>query len=418
MHAAVRPYATAGVALLGAGVIAVSPLAPPMPDVSAVQRAVTSVNVQLSAAVNPLERWFQVLETTTANVGAIGQQVIDNPAPILAQIIANQLASATAFGNSLQTNLQTVTQIVESVPGVVQTAAGQLQAGDIAGAVATVNNSVVIPLVLAALQVGSDALVPLVNVVNNFAKAFATLPNAVFAVALPMTFPLLSAVNVIVQTTQDVVDGAVAGDAGAVINALVNAPANLVDGVLNGYGTVLGLLPAAGILTPYSPDFGFLASGPIASLIALRETIAEALGATPPTAAAVTSAVATVPTATKTVTLAVAPPEVVSSAPASGATKSPSVKSTTDDAAAAAAAADSTTSTQGGSSDSPAPTEGTNSGSDAGGTDSSSTGTSAESSSSPAASGVKGTHGAAKPGVKKSGSSAKAGKSASSGSQD
>ena len=79
------------------------------------------------------------------------------------------------------------------------------------------------------------------------------------------------------------VAGGAAGDAGAVVNALVNAPAHLVGGVLNGAGSILGgLLPAAGILTPYDPNFGFLASGPISSLIALRETIAQALGAAPP----------------------------------------------------------------------------------------------------------------------------------------
>ncbi len=60
MNAAVRPYATAGVALVGASVIAISPLAPPMPDLQAVQRSVSSVGVELSAAVNPIENWIQV----------------------------------------------------------------------------------------------------------------------------------------------------------------------------------------------------------------------------------------------------------------------------------------------------------------------------------------------------------------------
>ena len=50
MNAAVRPYATAGVALVGASVIAISPLTPPMPDAQALQRSVSSVSVELSAA--------------------------------------------------------------------------------------------------------------------------------------------------------------------------------------------------------------------------------------------------------------------------------------------------------------------------------------------------------------------------------
>ena len=79
---------------------------------------------------------------------------------------------------------------------------------------------------------------------NNFAKAFATLPNAVFQVLLPMTYPLVSTVNVLVHTTQDVYDGVVARDPGAVINTLVNLPANLADGFLNGSGAILEFLPA------------------------------------------------------------------------------------------------------------------------------------------------------------------------------
>ncbi len=101
-----------------------------------------------------------------------------------------------------------------------------------------------------------------------------------------MTFPLVSTINAAVQTVQDVYDAAVAKDPAGVINALVNLPpANLVGGFLNGSGTVLGLLPAPGLLTPYDPpNFGFLGSGPIASLLQLRDVIAQAIGATPPPA--------------------------------------------------------------------------------------------------------------------------------------
>src|ERR1700742_4980926 len=56
VYAAVRPHAAAGIALLGAGVIAVSPLAPPMPHIQAVERAVSSARVELDAMVNPIEQ--------------------------------------------------------------------------------------------------------------------------------------------------------------------------------------------------------------------------------------------------------------------------------------------------------------------------------------------------------------------------
>jgi len=183
--------------------------------------------------------------------------------------------------------------------------------------------------------------------VNNFAKAFAAVPDAVFQVILPMTFPLVSTINAVVQATQDVYDGVVARDPGAVLNTLVNLPANLVDGFLNGSGTILGFLPAPGLLTPYDPNFGFLASGPIASLIALRDVIAQAIGAAPPTAAAAASAAATVPSAAKTVTLSITAPKARGTAgsarDAIKAASQSATESTAADTTAAPAAAESST---------------------------------------------------------------------------
>ncbi|WP_431237293.1 hypothetical protein ACQ86B_21150 [Mycolicibacterium aichiense] len=316
MNVAVRPYATAGVALVGASVIAISPLAPPLPDAHALQRSISSVGVELSAAVNPIENWVQVFQQSAANLGELGQQFAADPAPILSQVVANQLASLKALQTAYTNDAANLKQIFESVPGALETARGQLQSGDIVGAFDTFNNTVVIPLALNLVTVVSDSTVPLVNTVNNFAKVFATLPNAVFQVVLPMTFPLVSTINAAVQTMQDVYDGAAASDPGAVINALVNLPANLVGGFLNGSGTVLGFINAPGLLTPYSPDFGFLASGPIASLLQLRDVIAEAIGAPLPTTAAATSAAAKAPAAAKTVTLSTAAPAATGTASA------------------------------------------------------------------------------------------------------
>ena len=321
-----------------------SPLAPPMPGVQAMQRAVSSVGVELSALANPIDNWVQVIQKSAVNLGAIGHQIAADPAPILGQIVANQIASLQALQTAFSNNAGTVKLIFDGAPGAIDTARGQLQSGDIVGAFDTINNSIVIPLALAGVQAVSDLTRPLVSIVNNFAKAFATLPDAVFQVLLPMTFPLVSTINVVVQATQDVYDGVVASDPGAVINTLVNLPANLVDGFLNGAGTILGFINAPGLLTPYDPNLGFLASGPIASLIQLRDVIAQAIGATPPPTAASVSAA-------KTVTLSTAAPKAsVTAGSARGATKVASesaAKSTAAGTTEAAAAAESSTGTTG-----------------------------------------------------------------------
>lgn len=345
MNAAVRPYATAGVALLGASVIAISPLAPPMPDIHAMQRTVSSVGIELSAAVNPIENWIQVFQASAANLGAIGQQVVDSPAPILKQIVVNQIAAFKDLQTRLEGTAGVVKGIFDGAPNTIATAWGELQSGDIVAAFNTFNDQIVIPLALAGVQVVSDLTRPLVSTVNNFAKAFATLPDAVFQVILPLTYPLVSTVNVVVQATQDMYDGVVGSDLGAVINTLVNLPANLVDGFLNGAGTTLGFINTPGLLSPYDPNLGFLASGPISSLIALRDVIAQAIGAPVPNPTAATSAAATVPSAAKTVTLSTAL-EVSRASAAKGATKAApatAAESTPADTTGAAPVAEATT---------------------------------------------------------------------------
>lgn len=413
MNAAVRPYATAGVALLGASVIAISPLAPPMPDVHAMQRTVSSVGVELSAAVNPIENWVQVFQKSAANLGAIGQQIADSPAPILKQIVLNQIASLKALQTAFNNNAGTIKLILQGAPGAIDTARGQLQSGDIVGAFATINNQIVIPLALAGVQAVSDLTVPLVNTVNNYAKAFATVPTAVFQVILPMTFPLVSTINAAVQATQDVYDGVVARDPGAVINTLVNLPANLVNGFLNGSGTILGFINAPGLLTPYDPNFGFLASGPIASLIQLRDVIAQAIGATPPATAAV-SAAAKVPAAAKTVTLSTATPEANgTAATARGATKAASesaAESTAADTTGAAADAEATESATGSTGSTKTSTKATPAVTAAAATDPATGGSASSSSDTKAGSSASGGHDS-NAGTGKKGSSGKSGRS-------
>jgi len=335
MQGAVRSYKTMGVALVGAGVVAASPLAPPMPHIQAVQRAVSSAGVELDAMVNPIEQWQQVLQAAGANLGTIAQAILDNPTPILSQVIANQTASAQEVGAATQSYIQQIQQNLQALPGNLQTAQAQLQAGNITGAVTTLNDGLVVPIVTAVLAMATLPVTPLANMAQEFGNVMATLPTSgdspsvIMNSILPLTYPLVSAVNELAQSAQDVVT---APSAAVAVNALVNAPANLVNGLLNGDGTLLGFLPQAGLLTPFDPIFGALDSGPIAVLNNMREVIAEALGATPPAttaslavkAPAAISAIASVPTASKMLTLAATPSTATAAAAATTTATKPS----------------------------------------------------------------------------------------------
>ena len=107
MQLALRPYATAGVALVGASVIAVSP-------VTVTPTAVQEVRdeaVHLSALVNPIDVFRPIIETALENAQTVGGQIADNPAPILMQVIANQLASIGNIGDGLAAQIGVIPEL-------------------------------------------------------------------------------------------------------------------------------------------------------------------------------------------------------------------------------------------------------------------------------------------------------------------
>ena len=73
MQVAARRHVTAGIALAGAAVIAVSPIAPTLPDIHV--PGIHAAQVELAALTNPLEQWAQVIGTVISNAGALGAQL-------------------------------------------------------------------------------------------------------------------------------------------------------------------------------------------------------------------------------------------------------------------------------------------------------------------------------------------------------
>src|SRR5690349_17581392 len=105
MQVASRPYATAGIALVGASVIAVSPIAPPLPDIHVPNPAHVARAVELAAeelATTPLS-YPQVFQEAVTNLQAIIKTVAANPTPILSQVLSNQLATVKALAAVLPT---------------------------------------------------------------------------------------------------------------------------------------------------------------------------------------------------------------------------------------------------------------------------------------------------------------------------
>lgn len=255
MQVSVRSYLTAGVAFVGAGAIALTPIQPLERTVELRAAVTHSANVALTSTQNPIQLWLDVLQTSAGNVGALGQAVLANPAPVLGQAIKNQIGYGRALFVGLEAGANEALNSLKTLPTAVRDALTYLAAGNIVDGVQALLNPV--------MGLGFSLLIPLQPIVEtitamaqNFANAVATVSSAqtVISLVLAIGGPILSAVNAVVEQAQDMVDGLKAGNLGNVIKAVLNIPAALVDGILNGHGNIVfsGFpLPAAGLLTPY-----------------------------------------------------------------------------------------------------------------------------------------------------------------------
>ncbi|MEW2482291.1 hypothetical protein AB0876_22085 [Mycobacterium sp. NPDC049093] len=269
LNLALRPYATAGIALVGASVIAATPLAPPPaihPPALSSQAA-----VELSAFTNPLDTWASVLAATITNLEVRGQVIINNPAPILRQVIANQMANATALagiGQQVATNIEGL--LDPSNPygsvGWLQKAVDQVAAGDVGSAIGSIYQAL---WYLPAASIGFP-LLGAFNIVNttmtHLQKFVATIPNLIVSAGQNFAFGTGGAVQAALSdTAQGLVDAIEVGDVETAASIALNAPAVLAGAVLNGYGPY----GQSGLLGEY---------GPVKYAVKWLETAAEAIG--------------------------------------------------------------------------------------------------------------------------------------------
>lgn len=303
MHVAAHPYFTAGVAFLGAGAIAISPVAPPMPDITV--PAVSSAAVNLSAATDPIQAYVDLFTNTFTNVSTVIGEELGDPAPILRQIIANQISTAESLGAALQDSAVSLGNSLDpsnpySIPSLLQLAISDLLSGDINGAVANAWSAFLTPVVGAGLPLLEPITAAIRQPIQNLLNVVDT--------QLAVVMPLLGTLNVVYRTItvagnvgQEIVDSATAGDPLGVVNAMLGSPAVIADAFLN--GDELG----GGV---FGPNLGLLGT-----LRQAREMIAAAI--TPPvTEESRAAADATLAPAAKLVTLDVAPKAAAAPAPA------------------------------------------------------------------------------------------------------
>ncbi len=323
---------TSGVALIGASAIALSPIVVAPQQVHLPAIPVSSLATTLTASVNPISEWAKVLTTTFNNVSALGQQVWADPAPILKQIIINQIGYANTIATDLGAAGNSFVTAVKALPPAFQQAAQQLAAGQISVGINTAFGAVLNLLInpgFALLQ-GQTLNIP-GKVMQNVANVAKLLPDLLVGVGFSVLGTVSGVQSAFGDTAQAVYDGVRAGNLGAALNAIVNAPAVLTNAFLNGYGpTGFG-----GLLAPGTGVVPIL-------VIAVRQAIAQALGApVPPAAKVVDTAPSAVPSAAlsgATVTLGAekvtTPDAVKTTATKPSETKTPATETTPAEPAA------------------------------------------------------------------------------------
>ncbi|PND59190.1 hypothetical protein CRM90_03335 [Mycobacterium sp. ENV421] len=279
----------ASVALLGAGVIAASPIAPPVPDLHL--PAIHLDATTLAAAVSPIDTYKQVFATATANLQALVDAA--DPGEVLKQIVANQVASFTGLGTALgASGSELFTALTKTAPDSLRIALTALAAGDVETAT---NALLFVPLAAAQPIINLLPALekfytqPVQNLIN-VAKVFAD-PVGDAMIAVGLLSPVIEGLAASGTAIQNVIDATRTGDAQQIANAILTGPATIIDGVLNGgYGPDLGplvgggitvfaggLLSQAGVVFDASGNFFIKLGGPINTLQTLAHQIATAL---------------------------------------------------------------------------------------------------------------------------------------------
>ncbi len=320
MQSALRPYVTAGVALVGASAIAVTPVTVPPPDLD-----IRDTAVELSALVNPIDVFTPIFEAALENAQAVGEAIAANPAPILEQVIANQLGSIGNIGAGIEAQIGVIPRLPELLGDTIESQLGNL--GDLAGlgqtflanALGVITGGTVQEQIQGALDLidqgefgqafGNLAVLPLLPILGNGLENIILLPQLITALQQPLAdaaelFPIAAgplgnaaqAIGVLgdINAVLPIGLGALLALNGAAV-AAGNTVGGLIDAVQNGdpeaaFNTIVNQAAAAttALLNgALDPQFGL-----IGGLQGLREAIAAAI--TPPAEVAST-AVAKVP---------------------------------------------------------------------------------------------------------------------------
>ena len=265
MHAAIRPYATGGIALVGASVIAVSPIAPPLPDIHLPnQHDVQAAAVRLTAGWDPLAAWQNAFNTASTNASTLTNNFFLAPGVGLQQAIVNQVG----FLNEVLNDPSSIGTVLQQFATNAQTVATGLTGVNASAATATAANahtldglhSALLSLLPGFLPPGVDAAV--------VTQVLQVLSSPLSGLLIGAVGPVISPGVALLNSVLAVGAALQASDPSAALSHLLDAPANAVNAFFNGADLNLdalvpvianaGILPAGTTIDALDYAFGGL----------------------------------------------------------------------------------------------------------------------------------------------------------------
>ena len=249
MHITYRSYLTAGVAALGAGAIALTPVQPiPNHVALAQERAVSNLAVTLASTIDPITPWVDTIKTSVDNITQLFNFYIEKPFPLIQTVAANQV---TYFQEATSGNIGLIPeQIWNNVQAFFYS---PWSPGDPAGQYVS-DAPLTTPLGLSQQTVFKLLPTILGQATYDQYKSiidFTATPYSGQLVGLigPLFAPLVE----LTRSFTAVGDFFNEGDVIGAINELINIPANVTDGVLNGAG-YLDLTGVVNAISPLPPE--------------------------------------------------------------------------------------------------------------------------------------------------------------------
>lgn len=307
-----RSCLAAGVALVGASLIAVNPVAPTIAadiqehavrltstiaddlgDLTASAATVAGsldfdglVGAAAAASVpGPIGEWVNVFTQAVSNLQQLGGEITADPFPILAQVLHNQLGFANALGSNLQTmGSDLYSLLTQTLPPQIQKMFSSIAAGEISSGVATFNQNLVLDLLPSAGPLVNILGIP-GEIAQNFADVVQQLPNIGLTYLLEGLELTEGTSQAVADSLQSVVNAWAAGQPLQAFVNVLNLPAIATGAFVNGYVSPFNDVGYLGLLTSAESGMG---SGLLDQiLVQIPQSIASTLanGATPATLA-------------------------------------------------------------------------------------------------------------------------------------